>query len=491
MAVPANLTNYRFPKYILLAAIATIVAGCSGGSGSSALNFITAQAVDGYIVNGQVYCDAMANGVTTQGGEFQCPTDSQVMRVLGGNDVGFTTDATTAGIPFYGELAGPTTLDFITPLTTLAYHMSTSSDGYDASKWDESLATVRQGLNIQSPDITASPVTNIELVRFNSSIHQVIDSFTLTQTDYPLVASSFANLLEAQASQGAVLDLESGLAQTMSLLNDRLQQENNSLYQSEAQIINSTEMVQAVNSQVFQAETPVAVGQVVSGIDSSDSPVALILDRSNTIVSLSTYFSSIQSNLSIDDFENSEKLNDQFTTQIGDNLDTIQINKNAFSVEADLFEEPISIGVSIISTDTGDSRSLQMVTDDALLSASAGDPNSIVLSFPESAVMHLSGVGSNGISTETSVEIAGKQVYTTNNSHLDVSTRNARRELDQLGFTDILDSSGNFQLTIVFGGIKIRQTSASGTEDARRYSVRTSDNSVTGTGFRGFVHYTR
>ena len=318
MAISANLTNYRFPKYILLAAIATIVAGCSGGSGNSALNFISAQAVDGYIVNGQVYCDAMANGVTTQGGEFQCPTDSQVMRVLGGNDVGFTTDATTDGIPFYGELAGPATLDFITPLTTLAYHMSTSSDGYDASKWDESLATVRQGLNIQSPDITASPVTNVELVRFNSSIHQVIDSFTLTQTDYPLVASSFANLLEAQASQGTVLDLESGLAQTMSLLNDRLQQENNSLYQSEAQIINSTEMVQAVNSQVFQAETPAAVGEVVSGIDSSDSPVALILDRSNTIVSLSTYFSSIQSNLSIDDFESSEKLNDQFTTQIGD-----------------------------------------------------------------------------------------------------------------------------------------------------------------------------
>ena len=77
------------------------------------------QAIDGYIVGADVYCDEQRNGQTLAAGWLTCASDTDLITVEGGRDVGFNAAATTGGAAFYGQLQGPGGAPYITPLTTI------------------------------------------------------------------------------------------------------------------------------------------------------------------------------------------------------------------------------------------------------------------------------------------------------------------------------------------------------------------------------------
>ena len=86
----------------VIGCLAAVASGC--GNSSSAvenrnLTSGTSQAIDGFIVNGAVYCDGERNGRTEAAGRFECPASTNVLQIRGGSDVGFDETATSGGIP--------------------------------------------------------------------------------------------------------------------------------------------------------------------------------------------------------------------------------------------------------------------------------------------------------------------------------------------------------------------------------------------------------
>ena len=72
------------------------------------------QAIDGYIVGGTVFCDGIENGATQEMGLLSCDDGTTLVKVSGGNDVGFNDDPADDK-PFVGQLLAPADLGYVTP----------------------------------------------------------------------------------------------------------------------------------------------------------------------------------------------------------------------------------------------------------------------------------------------------------------------------------------------------------------------------------------
>ncbi len=191
----------------LSAAALLVISACSSDNPDPGIG---AQAIDGYIVGGSVYCDGIAHGITEAAGRLTCPTNTSLITVRGGADVGFNVGATTGDILFVGELRAPAHLGYVTPLSTLAVIMSSDVEGFDESKWEQSVNDLAATLGQSSLDLSADASKLIQLIKLNSQINQLISAFSQTEDDYLQVADVVAGLMRERGKQGAVTDLEEG-----------------------------------------------------------------------------------------------------------------------------------------------------------------------------------------------------------------------------------------------------------------------------------------
>jgi len=172
---------------VLVGLSAIAVSACGNSSNSIENHNQTlgdSQAIDGFIVDGAVFCDDERNGRTQAAGRFDCPVTTNVARILGGMDVGFDEAAITGGTPFAGELRAPGGAPYVTPLSTLATNMATTNGSFDSSLYDGAVEDLAISLDIADLDLAVSPVVDVDMAKANAKINQLIVNFSDSASEY-------------------------------------------------------------------------------------------------------------------------------------------------------------------------------------------------------------------------------------------------------------------------------------------------------------------
>lgn len=256
--------GFTFASSAIVLALASMT-GCGGGSGGSSGPASTAggsssgstdnsstvaakingQAVDGYLVNGDVYCDNRASGKTKAAGRYDCDFGTRVVRVRNGLDVGFSETETSSGIPFYGEVAGPAIYPFVSPLSTLVLELAGGTDQFDEAKLADALAMLRRVFNIADLDLHANPKDRIQHARLHAQITEVINSFATDPESFRKVCQSLANLVRERHEENKLIDLAGGdqFANDMRRLNDILRRDHAGLH-----VADVTELDRRINA---------------------------------------------------------------------------------------------------------------------------------------------------------------------------------------------------------------------------------------------------
>jgi hypothetical protein len=469
--------------------LACSLSACMSDSGSSSTEQVRLQAVDGYIVGAQVYCDEVASGSTKAGGEFYCPASTSLATVRGGFDVGFNETATENGIPFVGELRGPAHLGYVTPLSTVAVLMSSDESGYNPNLWSESVESLASVLNQSSLDLSADAASTLQLIKLNASIHQMVNGFAGNIDEYRGVSESLAALLNERAVNGQSLPLSFDVESSMIALNEQLLVHRPNLYLQSAEISAIATTVQATNNQIDQSKSPQEVATAAKQASSAELNGSLTLDRRSTLISLGDYWYGDFQTVSIDDFEDPTRVNGVHHTHFNRYLGYIRINQRSIGVDADLVDAKVSLAMSIRSTSLGDSRAFNLLSHDVYLSARKGDSSSLSLEFPEDALVYASGVSQHGVYTETSIELDKEKIFSSTGGLIDVSIWQARDELAKLGYDDIMAFSGDYEVTFVIGGLKIIEIDKQDRSFAKQYTVEAGNQAVSGSGFKGYISY--
>lgn len=461
-----------------------VLSGCSSSSSNPA--DLQAQAVDGYIVNGTVECDGTENGTTGLAGVMVCPPDTKLFAVSGGIDVGFDELEDQNGELFLGKMTAPTSLDYVTPTSTLLVELSKDEEGdFDLSEFDNAKATLETALGMEI-DLEADATSDLETVKLNAQIQSVISSFVDSSDDYPTVLSAFASNITNAANTTETINLVSGV-------DDLIAGVNNSLITLDQDIAKDSSELDAIIAQVAATNFEISRAQGTSGIDQAakqpaSSGQVMTIDRNTVAVNLG--IASGQFNMfGLADFESDKKGADGTYTVSASNLtESIGFGRTALTVNSTLANQPIELGFDLDSTNTGDSRKLSVATT-ALLSMSEGDNASIEVNVPAGTLLSVTAVDEDGTRTDASFTVSDERTFSSDNGFVSINLTDIEKRLTDKDITGFLDRVGNYQVTLVVGGIRVAQTVENVKVLLSPYTVVTDGMTVNGTGFRGYTSF--
>ncbi|NND92319.1 MAG: hypothetical protein HKN42_15780 [Granulosicoccus sp.] len=469
-----------------LGALALLVLGACDSSNDQALD---SQAIDGYIVGGTVSCDGEDAGVTAAGGWMTCPEGTKLVTVLGGMDVGFDVEATESSIPFIGKLTAPANLGYVTPLTTIAVRLATTEDGYDDTLWHSSVKSLASVLNVPELDLAADASQDMDLIRLNAQLQQVLSAFVRSEADYEGAIDALATVVAARDESGSTIDLQDEVADTLIAINTALQVNYSEIALGATELESLAVTIQAANIAIAEAGSPDLVAATAAA---NSVELALVtIDRSAQAVTLTSYddVQYITSAVSIDDFESSTLSNGSYMTQVDRNLDEVGYDNSVLQFDEDLNNVGVTMAFELKSTTAGDSRSLSFVSDDVRLTASAGQPDSLVITLPDGATFDAVGTDSQGTVTTAETMVDGRDTFSNRSGAFYVNYSQIVEKLESLGFENIFASAGNYEMTLLIGGIRINERSGSTVVPALRYVIAVGDRQVIGSGFKGYLSY--
>lgn len=463
------------------------LSACNSNNVEEALN---SQAIDGYIVGGSVFCDGAAFGATLAAGRLTCPADTDVVGVRGGMDVGFDPEATSSDLPFIGELLAPADLGYVTPLSTIAVHMSSPGGSFnpelsifDPDEFEESVGELALVLNEPSLDLTEDAAQDMTQIRLNAQIHQVLSSFTTSESEYLTASSAFARVVAGRSALGAVVSLDSDVSGTLEAINQSLLDNFSPLALSAAEIEEITPGLLVANQAIAEATTPSLVA-ATAGSDIVNNPVATI-NRSNNAVTLDG-----NSQISINDFEDNSLLDGLYRTQVSSSLSRVGYDVEALEFDRDLEDVQVTMAFELRSTQANDSRSLTFVSDEIYLSVMADSPDSFTISLPEGASFEAEGINRQGTVTFAEILVDDDDTLSSEGGYFNVDFEYINSELESLGFDDILEQGSNYSLTLIISGIQLDESVGGETGAATRHTVNVGRRVVSGAGFKGYVSYT-
>ncbi len=470
----------------VLAATLSLISGCgSSSSGSSSSDTINAQAIDGFIVGATVFCDDIENGGTTVGGRLVCPEKTQVIRVRGGTDVGFDEFASTGATPFTGELVAPSSLKYVTPLSSVAVAMTSTSGSFEASEFDASVNMLATSLGLSSLDLNADASKTLQIIKLNAQINEIISGFAASADDYVRVTKEFSNLTRSNAEAQAVTNLTSGVGETLIDLNTRLTNSYPELELEQAELDSLISDLQLINMDIESATEIDDVSLAAATDPTEDS--ALSLDRSKAPVQFYDYWSGSSDKYTLKHFEVDTLLNDRYFTTINSRYTSVHFGANAFTVNKSMSDTQIGIGFEFVSTTPGDYRKLSVTTTGALLSMVEGFPESMQIKFPENTVFHAKYIERDNTASTAAFNVSSDKIFRSSNWGFGVDLHQLGSVLSDRGHTDITRSEGNYKLTLVINGIKINVIDEHDEFRAKTYSVDSGSGVVTGSGFQGYV----
>ena len=464
---------------------AVVVTGC-GNSSSSVENRLqntgTSQAIDGFIVNGAVYCDGERNGRTEAAGRFDCPASTNGAQIRGGTDVGFDETATSGGIPFAGELKGPAGTPYVTPLSTLATNMASTNGIFDSSLYDGAVDTLAESLDLANLDLSVSPVDDVTIAKANAKINQLIVNFSDSTDEYSVVAQQLSNAINAAIP----LSLTAGTASIVSALNERLVFAAPELSVSAAEQAAITEALEEINAVIDQSVSAKQVGDIIEE-ENGGSPFVFTIDQSAPLVRFGDPADQSIPFFSLAEFENSSlglfgyKVVNQADSKI------VEFATSAFDVSQSVTNAEVDLAIEFTSTDLNDERHLSIIMYGATLSMTEGFSDSVQISVPDNALLFAQALDEAGVVTNITT-LAGEDYFATNangNFTFAFSTLNA--ELTDRGYHNFTQESGNYEVTMVISGLGFGvKESAAIVSNPDVYSISTATRTVSGNGLNGF-----
>ena len=464
-----------------LAVAISAITACNSSSDSR--NDLSFQAIDGYLYGASVYCDGNSNGSTGKAGSFTCPESTQRIRIRGGSDVGFDAERTQSSKLFLGELQAPGDLTQVTPLSTLALSISDESENLTFA---QAVQITADAFGLSSLDLDADAASKMQLVRLNAQTNTIIESFSATTDEYPLVVKSLGDVVKESAQYSRTLSMTNGVSELMQALNEKLKLQQPELALDDDELAEVTALVQNSNAAYEAALTPGSVAELAAAYGEMLES-ALGFNRDDTLIVTSGYYSSTQYH-SLDEFESNAKYSGRYNTVLDTYGAYVWFDYRNMEVTQSLENTAIGLGFSFEATSSGDKRRLSVTTDDALLSALEGSPASLTISFPQNAVFNYTSTDQYGVMTEARISIDDARVFDAENGIYGISLQSLENALEKKGIEGFFSQEGNYKLTTAISDIGVRSFDSDGNYVASSvYSIEAADTTVTGNGFQGYV----
>lgn len=475
--------NRSIVQLFLASIIGITLTGCNPSPGakiSAAGSTNTYQAIDGYIVNGMVFCDGLRYGTTLAGGRFTCPKDSALIRVRGGSDVGFNDSTVAGGTPFIGELTGPASSQYITPLSTLAVKMSSDAGKFNSLAYAQAESTLTQALGIEEYSLSLNPVNHFPLLKANAQVHQLISQFATTADEYTIVATELAEVI----GQGTPLDLINDTNTIVSAINQQLTTSTPELAITASEEVALSNALSAKNEAIEASGTLAELESVVTDAN-SDAPNAFLINKDSPLVAYDTNSGAL-SLYSLTELQDANLYFGHHRARFdADWHERVYISADALTIKQSLSGTTVDVALEFKSL--SDKRQLSATLSGVTLSMHKSVTNVINIELPSGSVINARAVDAQGI--ETSVTVVATNNHISNNADggfsFDLSDVN--RKIRNASGHSVLYEQGDYQMTVVISGIRFSVADDTGEYHAPLYSISSGMETVTGYGLRGFV----
>ena len=434
---------------------------------------LSGNAIDGYIVGGNVFCDDVANGVTAAKGAYTCPDGTVLAMVKGGVDVGFSTETSSGEqTDFGGVLKGPATGKFITPLSTLAVLLASDANGnFDPTKLDAAKSTLAASLGLDSINLDTDPAENIEIARLNTQVSVIVSSFASTPDEYSTAMSALAEILNDSFLNQETFDISGEDAVNFEL---KLKELNTKLGTKDETMARTTEVIDEFVENLHTG---------VQTIEKTEDHHNFIKEVAN--LPLSSYaFGIYKATPSVEITERDgtsytyhmknyitpDKNNDgKHQIVLNNCVSEVALQKEALTVQKTLTDVPVDVGIRIESEN--DSREISVIGRGASVSLTAGDSSSINVKVPDGMIWNANGTAANGTKVYTQLAKTGDRIFSSGNYgiKIDFDAISARLgkvdpNFDKDDYLDLTKHTGDFKITFVIDGIKVAKivTPASG-----------------------------
>jgi len=196
-------------------------------------------------------------------------------------------------------------------------------------------------------------------------------------------------------------------------------------------------------------------------------------------------------NISLNDFEYPVLSSGRYNTVINSKLRGISYENRALQFNDSFENARVSMAFEIKAVNEDDQRTLSFATNDVTLTATQNDASSLEITMPVNAIFNVHGTRKNGTVTTTEILVEEADTFSSIGSQLNVTFDKINNKLIELGYTDILATSGNYRMTMVISGMHINERSGSQIQPANYYTVGSGATQLTGAGFQGYVTYER
>ena len=485
-----SFRTHRALPALSVVAVAVSVAACDGSSGSSSSAALSAQAIDGYLVGSEVYCDGEANGKTVAAGTLTCSAGTDLIKIIGGSDVGSDETATDGGEAFRGQLLAPGNLGYVTPLTNVAVELSGGEGAFDAREFAGSVQILADALGITGLDLSVDPTDETSdvgkrMAKVNAQLSQLTASFGVSTNDYAATAAALASTIRTQSEAGNFqLDLDQDSVAIMALVNSTLRSQGSNLTKSPAQLAQISASVAAVNAAIGAAEDLDAIDAAAK--EAPPVTWAMTIERDETLISYDargTAGGAIE-NISLDTFESSTQSQGRYATVI-DGSGRVSVDTDSFTIENDI-DDTVTVGFSLEATGADDMRAISVVAD-AKIEADAGDSDSLSVMLPAPSKLLITSVAADGTETNEVIELLTDHQFVAGNGGLNISFWNVDERLDELGFGDLTATEGNYRMTAVISELEISVRDGETVDQAPSRTVVGNRLAASGSGFVGYV----
>lgn len=470
---------------ILIGLSALAITGCGNSSNAIENNkqaLGNSQAIDGFIVNGAVYCDGERNGRTAAAGRFDCPASTQVAQIRGGMDVGFDEVAISGGVPFAGELKAPGGAPFVTPMSTLATNMATTAGTFNASLYDGAVENLATSLDIEGLDLSVSPVTDVKIAKANAKINQLIINFADSTDEYSAVTQQLANALQAAVP----LSLTADASTIVSALNERLTTAAPELAVAASEQAAIIESLDRINAAIDQSVSAKQIGDIVEQ-EADVAPYVFTFDKAAPLIRFGDPADQSIPFYSLAEFENPSL--GLFGYNVINRADSkvVEFATSAFDVSQSVNNADVDLAIEFTSTDANDERHISIIMYGATLSMTEGVSDSVQISVPDNALVFAQAMDELGVVTNITT-LAGEDYFSTNaNGNFSFAFSTLNQELDDRGYYNFTQESGNYEVTMIISGLGFGiKESATSVSTPAVYSISTATRTVSGNGLHGY-----
>lgn len=440
-----------------------------------------------------MYCDDIESGTTQSAGAFTCPAGTQLSRISGGYDVGTDEVATTGTVAFTGVLTAPASEPYVTPMTTLvvALVQNGQSDEFVLTDADYAAAqaSLAQTLGVSVESLNANPVVDTEAAKSNAQVHQVLAAFSPNVEGYEEATAAFAQVIADSATTGGRINLSQDTSVTLAAVNSKLSESGSDLEMATVDLDQAILNVVAAVTAIESAESPARVNSESQKALIDQAPVTIV--RRDAEVMLSTEDLKLSQTVTMDSFENPVRTDGRYTARLYSGMTRVDYDNDVFQFNQSINNARVTVAFELTAVEAGDDRSISFVSDDVVVSAIRDRSESLVVSMLSGdSTFQVLGTDSEGVTTDAVIETDGETISSDGDT-FSIDLERINGQLADLGFEDILATSGDYVVTLVISGLRINEQDGNETSEASVYTVNTGAGEVTGNGFRGYVSIVR